>query len=218
MNMANIFFSSFFFSCVIYITNDFAKPCAGRRFRGGAPFVFPNPENPSQLIGFEVDLMKALTAELRRQPVFVQSQWDGLVPGLQIDNYDIIVNGLEITPDRAEQINFTAPYYLTFEQLTVRKETSDLNSLEDCKGRVVGTLKASLAERILQADPEIQTRSYDGQITAYEDLALRRLDAVLMDHPIALYYGLTNPKLKFVGEPIGKMYYGTGCASKIRNY
>ncbi len=177
---------------------------------GGAPFIFPDPKDPERLIGFEAELVDALAAAMKRAPAFVQNQWDGLVPGLRIDNYDIIVNGLEITPEREEEINFSIPYYVTFEQLTVRKETYDINSLDDCVGKVVGTLKASLAERILQAKPGIEIRPYDGQITAYEDLALGRLDAVLMDHPIALYYGATNAKLKFVGPPIGEMKYGIG--------
>lgn len=182
----------------------------GADSEGGAPFIFPDPRDPSKTLGFEVDLVAALAAELNREPVFVQNQWDGLVPGLRIDNYDIVVNGLEITPDREQEINFSIPYYVTFEQLTVRKDTYDINSLEDCNGKVVGTLKASLAERILQAQPNIEIRSYDGQITAYEDLALGRLDAVLMDHPIALYYGASNVNLKFVGDAIGEMKYGIG--------
>ena len=182
----------------------------GADAEGGAPFIFPDREDPSRMLGFEVDLVAALAAELRREPVFVQNQWDGLVPGLRIDNYDIVVNGLEITPDREQEISFSIPYYVTFEQLTVRQDTYDINSLKDCAGKAVGTLKASLAERILEAEPGIQIRSYDGQITAYEDLALGRLDAVLMDHPIALYYGASNPKLKFAGGPIGEMKYGIG--------
>ena len=177
---------------------------------GGAPFIFPDPQNPERLIGFEAEIVAALAAEMKRTPVFVQNQWDGLVPGLRIDNYDLIVNGLEITPEREKEINFSLPYYVTFEQLTVRKETYNINNLDDCVSKVVGTLKASLAERILQTKPGIEIRPYDGQITAYEDLALGRLDAVLMDHPIALYYGATNAKLKFAGPPIGEMTYGIG--------
>lgn len=177
---------------------------------GGAPFIFPDPKAPEQLIGFEAELVEALAREMKRTPVFVQNQWDGLVPGLRIDNYDLIVNGLEITAEREQEINFSIPYYVTFEQLTVRKETYDINNLDDCVGKAVGTLKASLAERILQTKPGIEIRPYDGQITAYEDLALGRLDAVLMDHPIALYYGATNAKLKFSGTPIGEMKYGIG--------
>ncbi len=182
----------------------------GADSEGGAPFIFPDPKEPSKIIGFEVDIVDALAKELGMQAEFVQNQWDGLVPGLRIDNYDIIVNGLEITPDREQEINFSIPYYVTFEQLTVRKDTYDINSLNDCDGKAVGTLKASLAERILQTYPTIEIRPYDGQITAYQDLALGRLDAVLMDHPIALYYGYTNAKLKFTGDPIGEMKYGIG--------
>lgn len=209
----NCFLGILFFFCS---ASTFAQTPSPKILRwgadseGGAPFIFPDPQDPTRALGFEVDLVAALAAELGREPVFVQNQWDGLVPGLRIDNYDIIVNGLEITPDREQEINFSIPYYVTFEQLTVRKDTYDINSLKDCDGKVVGTLKASLAERILQTQPNIEIRPYDGQITAYEDLALERLDAVLMDHPIALYYGYTNAKLKFAGDPIGEMKYGIG--------
>ncbi len=209
---AFLVFATVFVCSIQALAQQPGKPTLrwGADAEGGAPFIFPDRDDPSLMLGFEVDLVAALAAELQREPVFVQNQWDGLVPGLRIDNYDIVVNGLEITPDREQEINFSIPYYVTFEQLTVRKDTYDINSLKDCAGKAVGTLKASLAERILEAEPGIQIRSYDGQITAYEDLALGRLDAVLMDHPIALYYGATNPKLKFVGDPIGEMKYGIG--------
>jgi polar amino acid transport system substrate-binding protein len=182
----------------------------GADSEGGAPFIFPDPKEPSRMIGFEVDLVDALAKELGMQPEFVQNQWDGLIPGLQRGNYDIVVNGLEITEDRKNEINFSEPYYITYEQLTVRKETYNRNRLEDLGGKVVGTLKFSLAHRILEAQGDIEVRSYEGQINAYEDLANGRLDAVLMDYPIALYYGRPNPKLKFAGAPISQMAYGIG--------
>jgi len=182
----------------------------GADSEGGAPFIFPDPKEPSRIIGFEVEIVGALAEEMSMRAEFVQNQWDGLIPGLQRGNYDIVVNGLEITEDRKNEINFSEPYYLTSEQLTVRKETYDLNRLEDLPGRVVGTLKFSLAHRILEAQGGIDIRSYDGQINAYEDLATGRLDAVLMDYPIALYYGRPNAKLKFAGGPISQMAYGIG--------
>lgn len=182
----------------------------GADSEGGAPFIFPDPKEPSRIIGFEVDIVDALAKELGMQAEFVQNQWDGLIPGLQRGNYDIVVNGLEITEDRKNEINFSEPYYITYEQLTVRKETYNLNRLEDLPGKIVGTLKFSLAHRILEAQGYIDIRSYEGQINAYEDLANGRLDAVLMDYPIALYYGRPNPKLKFAGAPISQMSYGIG--------
>jgi polar amino acid transport system substrate-binding protein len=180
---------------------------------GGAPYLLPNPKKPREIIGFEVDLMNAIGRQLNRKSVFVQNQWDGLIPGLQRGNYDLAVNGIEITEDRKEQVNFSIPYYTCGEILSVRVTENSIDSLADLKGKVVGTLKASLAERILQqANLEqglrMEVRSYENQNNAYDDLAIGRLDAVLMDWPIAIYYSKPNPKLKFAGPSIGRMEYG----------
>ena len=77
---------------------------------GGAPYVFQDPRNPRITIGFEVDLAAALAKKLGRTPVFVQNQWDGLIPGLDRGNYDLALNGLEITDERKKVINFSIPY------------------------------------------------------------------------------------------------------------
>src|ERR1700720_2984206 len=64
---------------------------------GGAPYTFPDPRNPAHMIGFEVDLASALGAPMGLTARFVQNQWDGLVPGLERVEYDVVINGLEIT-------------------------------------------------------------------------------------------------------------------------
>jgi polar amino acid transport system substrate-binding protein len=177
---------------------------------GGAPYVFQDPKNPRDIVGFEVDLAEALGEKLKRRPVFVQNQWDGLIPGLKRGNYDIAMNGLEITEDRKQEINFTLPYYATALQLSVRVEEQGINSLADLKGRKVGTLKYSLAQRVLEREGGIEIRTYDGLINSYQDLANGRLDAVLNDYPIAIYYSKPIPKLKFAGSPIEVVLYGIG--------
>jgi polar amino acid transport system substrate-binding protein len=177
---------------------------------GGAPYEFQDPKDPSRIIGFEVDIVEAIGRILGRPTLFVQNQWDGLVPGLQRGNYDMIVSGLEITPDRAQVINFSRPYYVTFEQLAVRAGDNTIQSLEDCGGKTVGTLKGSLAQRMLEARGSLTCVTYDGQVNAYEDLLNGRLDAVLMDHIIALYNVAPAPRLKMVGPPVGRLEYGVG--------
>ncbi len=183
---------------------------------GGAPYVFQDPKDPSKIIGFEVDIAAALAKQMQRTPVFVQNEFNGLIPGLGRGNYDIALNGLEITDEHKQVINFTIPYYITAEQLTVRvRNSTTINALSDLKGKIVGTLKGALAERILQKMHDDQhipmdIRSYDGQLNPYEDLANGRVDAVLMDAPIAMYYVTPNPKLKNVGQPIERLEYGIG--------
>ncbi len=80
--------------------------------------------------------------------------------------------------------------------------------MDDLRGRRAGTLKASLAERILEKAGDIKVKVYDDEVAAYSDLVNGRVDAVLLDYPIALYYAAPNPNLRLVGEPIGRVRYG----------
>src|SRR5262245_25145281 len=66
---------------------------------GGAPYQMPDPRNPSKIIGFEVDIAEELARRMGRTANFIQNQWDGLVPGLERGEYDMVIAGLEITPE-----------------------------------------------------------------------------------------------------------------------
>jgi polar amino acid transport system substrate-binding protein len=72
----------------------------------------------------------------------------------------------------------------------------------------VATLSGSAAERILDELPAGRVVPFDGQVEPYLDLERGRADAVLLDYPIAMYYAGSNPKLKFVGQPIAPGKYG----------
>lgn len=175
----------------------------------GAPYAFQDPQNPLSLIGFEVDIIKAIAEELGMEQEHVQNQWDGLIPGLERNDYDVAINGLEITKDRERVVAFSEPYYITYEQLVVRAgEEKEITNLSDLIGRPVGTLKGSLAERILRAANGIVVKTYDSEKNSYTELEIGRLDAVLIDHPVALYYAGWNPQLKLAGQPIGEVIYG----------
>ncbi|WP_428395999.1 ABC transporter substrate-binding protein/permease [Lichenicoccus sp.] len=180
----------------------------GADAQSGAPYVYHDPADQARITGFETEIIEAVAARLGRTPVFVQNDWDGLIPGLQRGLYDVVIDGLEITPEHAAAVDFSRPYYRTFEQIVVRRGTVGLDTLAALRGHVVGTLKASLADRMLQAEPGIAVRRYDEETDAYSDLALHRLDAVLLDWPIALYYAAPNARLALVGAPVGSLSYG----------
>ena len=180
----------------------------GADANSGAPYVFADPRDPARIIGFEIDIVDAIARDLHRSPKFVQNNWDNLIPGLQRGLYDMVVNGLEITPEHQAAVDFSVPYYTTFEQLVVRREGRGITGLEDLAGLPVGTLKASQAQRILQSFGKAAIKTYDVAVDAYTDLRNGRLDAVLMDAPIAIYYAEPNPDLELVGAPIGLIRYG----------
>src|SRR4029079_12086171 len=98
---------------------------------GGAPYVLQDPRDPSKTIGFEVDFANALAKRLGRTARFQQNQWDGLVPGLERAEYDVVINVLEITPERAEKINFSIPYFYSTLTLTERLDETRILKPED---------------------------------------------------------------------------------------
>lgn len=175
---------------------------------GNAPYIFPDPRNPTRLMGFELDIANALAAELGKEAVFVQNQWDGLIPGLYRGDYDIALNGLEITEDRKREVLFSEPYYVTYLQIVVKDGNETVKSLSDLRGGRIGALKNSLAERIVMKTADVTLVSYEGEVNAFSDIMNGRIDAALVDAPIALYYCSYNKMLKTVGEPVGEVFYG----------
>jgi polar amino acid transport system permease protein/polar amino acid transport system substrate-binding protein len=183
---------------------------------GGAPFVLRDPHNPSHVIGFEVELIDALAeilsgrAGVPLRAEFVQYEWDSLPPGLDKHDFDVILNGYEITPERRRRVLFSRPYYAYAEQLVVRLDETRIESVADCRHRPIGTMVGTAAERLLEDAGMEHIVGFSGQVEPYLDLELGRLDAVLLDTPIVVFYGATNPKLKLVGKPEGDGFYGIG--------
>ena len=182
----------------------------GADAEGGAPYVFIDPQDPKKLIGFEWDLAAALAAQLGVKAEMVQNQWEGLVPALQRGNFDIILNGLEITTEHQQQIAMSRPYYAYAQQIMVRRATDGIARVEDLKGKAVGVLSASVAQRILEKTVGTDMRVYPGNVESFRDLNGRRIDAVLLDLPIALHYSKSEPALKISGEPFAPGFYGIG--------
>ena len=182
----------------------------GADAEGGAPYVFPDPQKPERLIGFEVDLAEALARKLGVRAEMVQNQWDGLVPALKRGNFDIALNGLELTDEHRQQIAMTRPYYVYAQQIVTRKNTSGLARLEDLKGKIVGTLSATTAQRLLDKLGGVEVRTYPGQVEPFRDLNNGRLDAVLLDLPIVIYYLEKEPGLQRSGAPFAPGFYSIG--------
>ncbi|HYV49237.1 MAG TPA: ABC transporter substrate-binding protein/permease [Myxococcaceae bacterium] len=176
--------------------------------QGGAPYVFQDPMDPNHLVGFEVDLANAVAGRLGARAVPVQGQWDRLLELLARGDFDVALNGVEQAEEKKRVALLTAPYFAAPEVLTVRRgDAAAPRTMEALRGRRVGTLPGSLASRILErAGAEVRT--YDGgQNEIYEDLRLGRTDAVLLDDPIAHFYGDLEESLERVPGDFGEVRY-----------
>ncbi len=182
----------------------------GADAEGGGPYIYPDPDKPEQLTGFEFDLANALAAKLGVRAQMVQNQWDQLIPALQRGNFDIILNGLEITDEHRQRIAMSLPYYVYAQQIVTRTGTAGLEKLEDLKGRRVGVLSSTVAQRLVAASGGIDVRIYPGNVESFRDLKAGRIDAVVLDLPIAIFYARPDGDLKFSGAPFAPGYYGIG--------
>ncbi|GIW42996.1 MAG: amino acid ABC transporter permease [Candidatus Binatia bacterium] len=168
----------------------------GGDLQGGEPYVFRDPQEPSRLVGFEVELVEAVARELGVAAQFVQNDWSTLLASLERGNFDVAVNGIEVTPARASAYALTRPYASFEESLIVRREVApSIRSLGDCAGKRVGTLANSLAHHILGAEGGIRVVLYEGVDEPLTDVSTRRLDAVLIDDIIARRYLPAHPDL-----------------------
>ena len=171
-----------------------------------APYTFYTPGKA--LTGFEYEIINAVARRLGRRAEFVQNDWNGLIPGLHRGLYDCVICGIEITPDKAEEVNFSVPYYFTFEQFVGRRGAPSPGSLADLRGRSVGTLDQTAALRMLEETPGVIAKTYDQELNAYQDVVNGRLYGVLLDYPIAKYYASSNLALQLNGPPFGQIAYG----------
>src|ERR1041385_2506857 len=188
----------------------------GADAEGGAPYVYPDPQTPERLVGFEHDLADALAAKLGVKAQMVQNQWDQLVPALERHNFDIILNGLELTPENQQHIAMSLPYFVYAQQIVTRKETDGLSQIEDLKGKLVGALSGSVAKTLLDKFGGADLRIYPGNVESLRDLKAKRIDAVVIDLPIAIYYAKPDAALKFAGSSFAPGYYGIGVRKEER--
>jgi len=178
---------------------------------GGAPFVEADPNNPTRVVGFDVEIATLLAHELGRTPRFVQVSFTTLDAAVTRGDFDIGLSGLEDTPARRARLAITIPYYEFREVLTVRAADRDrYRSLEDLRGRRVATLGATLAYNLLlkaEAEHGVEPVVYEDDVHPYSDLAVGRVDGVVLDQVLAERGVRRNSALLNQDTPIGVGYY-----------
>lgn len=147
-----------------------------------APFNYF--DDNGQLAGFDVDVSMALCQVMQTSCEIVQNEWDDLIPGLNDNQYDVIVASMSITAEREEQVGFTVPYYSNMLSFLGRKNSNIEISPDGIAGKKVGTLRNTVSSSYLQDNYAgvVDIHLYDTQEDALVDLEARTLDLVLGDN------------------------------------
>ena len=95
------------------------------------------------LVGYDVEVSRAIAEKLGVEPEYVESDWDSLFAGLDAGRYDLVCNGVEVTDERSKTYDFTNPYAYIHTALAVRKDNEDIQSFEDLNGKTTANSLAS---------------------------------------------------------------------------
>ena len=95
------------------------------------------------LVGYDVEVSRAIAEKLGVEPEYVESDWDSLFAGLDAGRIDLVCNGVEVTDERSKTYDFTTPYGYIHTALAVRRDNEDIKSFEDLNGKTTANSLAS---------------------------------------------------------------------------
>lgn len=172
------------------------------------PFEFTEDGQP---VGFDIDLMNEIGERANLEVQFQNVNFDGIIPGLTSGLYDAAISAMTITEDRAQQVDFSDPYFDADQSLLVQSG-SDIQSTNDLADATVGvqlgTTGAMEAQNLANEDKVGEVRTFDNIELAFTALENGQVDAVINDFPVSADKAKTsNGSLEVVQTiPTGEQY------------
>lgn len=174
---------------------------------------FEMRDKRGEIIGFDVDLAKLMARYMGVKVSFVNTQWDGIIPALLTDKFDILMSGMTITPERNLQVNFADPYIIIGQTILLNVKNKDavksVKELNDPKYTIatkLGTTGEIAARRYLG---KAKLKTFETEADAALEVRNGRADAFVYDLPFNVVYGaqykdaLVHLKEPFTKEPLG---------------
>jgi arginine transport system substrate-binding protein len=192
---------------------------AAEKINFGVSATYPPFESigaNNEIVGFDIDLAKALCKQMQAECTFTNHAFDSLIPSLKFRKYDAVISGMDITPERSKQVSFTTPYYENSAVVIAKKDT--YKTFADLKGKRIGMENGTTHQKYIQDQhPEVKTVSYDSYQNAFIDLKNGRIDGVFGDTAVVNEWLKTNPQLGVATEKVtDPQYFGTGLGIAVR--
>jgi len=161
--------------------------------------------------GFDIDVANELSDRLGLELEVVTTAWEGIIPGLKTDKYDIIMSAMTITEERLAEIDFSDPYIDSNQSIAVKKGTTDITGPEDLAGKVVGVQVDTTGQFTAEEIAGIaEIRKYDTILIAFQELELGRIDAIMNDYPVNAYLSKMRGQTEIAATVTTDEQYGIG--------
>ncbi|KAA6206414.1 MAG: ABC transporter substrate-binding protein [Candidatus Tokpelaia sp.] len=175
------------------------------------PFTYK--DSSGRLQGFDIDIAEEIARRLNMTMQHQCVAWDGLIPGLMVGKYDVIIAAMDITPERARRVDFSLPYYRAPSAFVGLKsaakaplDSTGRLAADFVAGKAVGVLRASIYEKYLQKTyPGVNLTRYGTIDDALMDLKAGRIDLVFTDMPKVeadFLHKTDNKDFAFIGPKI----------------
>lgn len=177
------------------------------------PMGFRDEKN--ELVGFDIDMAREAAKRMGVAVEFKPIDWSAKEAELSGQRVDALWNGLTITPERKQNIAFTAPY-MENHQIVVVSAQSPIKAKADLAGKVVGAQEGSSAVDAVKKEGAVfksfkEFKTFGDNVTALMDLSTGRLEAVVVDEVVGRYYVAKKPGAYAVlDENFGTEDYGVG--------
>ncbi len=171
----------------------------------GAYMPFNYLDEKGNVQGFDIEISKAICAEINMKCEFVTQEWNGIIPGLLAKRYDAIVAGMAATDERRKQVDFTDTYFKSPVYLVGKKGTKIENFTTDLKGLKIGVQRGTTHANFAVSKFKNSTvKQYDNQEAANLDLKSKRLDLVLAESAVMSFWMDKNgeDQFSFVGPQL----------------
>jgi polar amino acid transport system substrate-binding protein len=167
--------------------------------QGGSDTAFPPMEFSDEkggYMGFDVDLCTALAHKMGLKLQVVSTAWDGIIPGLLGDRYDIIMSAMSITEERLQQVNFTDAYLPGILAISAPID-APVTSPEELAGKIVGVQVDTTGQFAVEEIAGVkEIKKYPTILDAFADMSAGRVQAVVNDEPVNAYVIQTNTDYK----------------------
>ena len=144
------------------------------------------------LTGYDVEVGRLIAEELGVEATFVEGSWDGLFAGLDASRYDMVINGVGVTEERAEKYDFSIPYAYNRTAVIVRGDNQDIQTMEDLAGKRTANTLASTYATIAEGYGAVNT-GVDDLLQTIELLEAGRIDATLNAEGTFAFYMSQHP-------------------------
>lgn len=165
------------------------------------PMEFRDEKN--ELVGFDVDLAKAIGEKMGVTVEFSPIAWEGIFEALKTDRYDVIMSAVSLTPERLENFSFTKPYLANGQVIVAKPGDTTIKGPEDLAGFKVGVQTNTTADTACvkynkEKGIDFELTRYDDIIQTFEAMNTGRIDYIVVDYAVAIDYQTKHPDKYYI--------------------